>query len=146
MQEKNGAPRSPSDEVLLAALRLAMGVSIEAADTIGTVSAVQLRAVTLLHQRPGVNLGELARGMGVSVSVTSRLVDRLMNAGLVDKRTSATSGREISLWLSDLGEATLARYDDMRLARVRSRLQGLPPEDAARVMSALEVLTSDADG
>ena len=138
--EQGSAVRTSSDQVLLAALRLAMGVSIEAADQIGTVSAVQLRAVTLLHQRPGANLGELARGMGVSVSVTSRLVDRLVAAGLVDKRSSATSGREISLWLSECGEATLDRYDDLRLSRVRSRLEELSPEDASAVLSALEVL------
>lgn len=134
------AARTPSDRVLLTALRTAMGVSIEAADVIGSVSAVQLRAVTLLHQHPGSNLGELSRGMGVSVSVTSRLVDRLVAAGLVDKRASATSGREISLWLTEQGTATLERYDDLRLSRIRSLLQELPPERADAVLAALEAL------
>ncbi|RBY91947.1 hypothetical protein DQ237_19240 [Blastococcus sp. TF02-8] len=140
MTELGSTPRTPADEVLLALLRLAMGVSIEAADEIGTVSAVQLRAVTLLHQRPGVNLGDLARGMGVSVSVTSRLVDRLVAAGLVDKRTSTTSGREISLWLSQLGEDALDCYDDLRLTRIRARIGNLPPEHADAVLSALGAL------
>jgi DNA-binding MarR family transcriptional regulator len=143
VDEVRTGARTHPDEVLLALLRLAMGVSVEAADRIGTVSAVQLRAVTLLHQQPGANLGELARGMGVSVSVTSRLVDRLVAAGLVDKTSSATSGREISLWLSEAGEATLDRYDDLRLSRIRARLEELSAEDAAAVVSALEVLVPD---
>ena len=145
MSQHGGEPRTPSDEVLLAALRLAMGVSLQAADRIGTVSAVQLRAMTLLHQRPGGNLGELARGMGVSVSVTSRLVDRLVAAGLVDKRPSTTSGREISLWLSEAGEGALNRYDDLRLSRIRRRLRQLSTPEAAAVLSALEVLTRTPD-
>ncbi|RBY93574.1 hypothetical protein DQ237_17485 [Blastococcus sp. TF02-8] len=146
MTEQGAQSRAPSDQVLLGALRLAMGVSMEAADEIGTVSAVQLRAVTLLHQQPGVNLGELARGMGVSVSVTSRLVDRLVAAGLVDKRTSTTSGRELSLWLSDLGEATLDRYDDLRLSRIRSVIANLPAERADAVASALEAFVPGPSG
>jgi DNA-binding MarR family transcriptional regulator len=135
--------RTPSDEVLLAALRMAMGISVQAADQIGSVSTVQLRAVTVLHQRPGVNLGELAHHLGVSLSVTSRLVDRLGSAGLVEKRPSPTSGREISLWLSPEGEKTLDRYDDLRLARLRDRLQALPAAQATAVLSALQVLVSD---
>jgi len=123
---------------LLSALRMAMGISVQAADQIGTVSTVQLRAVTVLHQWPGVNLGELAQHMGVSVSVTSRLVDRLGNAGLVEKRPSPTSGREVSLWLSPEGKKILDRYDDLRLARLREHLHALPTDQAAAVVSALE--------
>ena len=138
--------RTPSDEVLLAALRMAMGISVQAADRIGTVSAVQLRAVTVLHQRPGLNLGELAQRMGVSVSVTSRLVDRLGSAGLVEKRPSPTSGREISLWLSPEGEKTLHRYDDLRLDQLRERLKALPAARAAAVVSALQALVGGDAG
>jgi DNA-binding MarR family transcriptional regulator len=142
--EGSPAVRTPSDEVLLSALRMAMGISVQAADRIGTVSAVQLRAVTVLHQQPGLNLGDLAERMGVSVSVTSRLVARLGTAGLVEKRPSPTSGREISLWLSPEGEKTLDRYDDLRLAELRARLGALPAAQAAGVVSALEALVGGA--
>ena len=45
--------RSATDQVVLAAMRLVMGISVQAADEVGVVSAVQLRAVTVLSQRPG---------------------------------------------------------------------------------------------
>jgi DNA-binding MarR family transcriptional regulator len=137
--------RTPSDEVVLAALRLAMGISVQAADEIGTVSAVQLRAVTVLHQQPGANLSGLAQGMGVSVSVTSRLVDRLVAAGLVEKQPSTSSGREISLYLSPYGKETLDHYDELRLDRVRARLRELPADEVAAVVSGLHVLIGGAD-
>jgi DNA-binding MarR family transcriptional regulator len=132
--------RSAVDEVVLAAMRLVMGISVQAADEIGVLSAVQLRAVTVLFQHPGGNLGELAQALGVSVSVTSRLVDRLVTAGLAVKRPSPTSGREISLWLSPEGEAVLERYDELRLDRIRDRLRELPAEDATAVVTGLQVL------
>jgi DNA-binding MarR family transcriptional regulator len=94
----------------------------------------------VLSQRPGGNLGELAQALGVSVSVTSRLVDRLVSAGLAEKRPSATSGREISLWLSREGQAVLERYDELRLDRIRARLRELPAEDAAAVVTGLQAL------
>jgi len=134
--------RTVEDEVVLAALRLAMGVSVQAADEIGAVSTVQLRAVTVLHQRPGVNLGELAQGMRVSVSTASRLVDRLVAAGLAERRPSPQSRREISLWLSPEGEKTLERYDDLRLDEARACLSRLPADRAASVLAALETLVT----
>ncbi len=135
-----------ADGVVLSALRLAMGISIQAADEIGTLSTVQLRAVTVLSERPGANLGELAQGMAVSLSVTSRLVDRLVAAGLAERRPSPTSGREISLWLTPAGEQTLRRYDELRLAKVHERLRELPPERAREVESALQALIAAVAG
>lgn len=135
-----------ADGVVLSALRLAMGISIQAADEVGTLSTVQLRAVTVLSERPGANLGELAQGMAVSLSVTSRLVDRLVAAGLAERRPSPTSGREISLWLTPSGEQTLRGYDELRLAKVHERLRELPPERAREVVSALQALIAAITG
>src|SRR3954462_7119058 len=74
--------RDPVDEVLLTALRWAMAISVRAADELGDLSPVQLRALTVLQESPGTNLNDLAAAMGVTVSTSSRLVDRLGAAGL----------------------------------------------------------------
>src|SRR3954453_15533586 len=73
--------RDPVDEVLLTALRWAMAISVRAADELGDLSPVQLRALTVLQESPGTNLNDLASAMGVTVSTSSRLVDRLGAAG-----------------------------------------------------------------
>ncbi|MGX5653792.1 MarR family winged helix-turn-helix transcriptional regulator [Geodermatophilus nigrescens] len=145
--EMGSAERAATDDnAVLVALRLAMGISIQAAVEIGDLSTVQLRAVTVLSERPGANLGELAQGMAVSPSVTSRLVDRLVAAGFAERRPSASSGREISLWLTPAGERILRRYDDLRLRKVDERLRELPPERAAEVVSALQSLIAAVGG
>jgi DNA-binding MarR family transcriptional regulator len=133
-------PRTEVDEELLEAVRATMRISLQAADEIGGVSVVQLRALTVLHRTPSANLAQLAEGMGVTVSTTSRLVDRLVAAGLVDRRTAAHTRREISLRLTARGRSTLARYDDLRLASLQRCLQALPDGDRETVTRGLRLL------
>jgi DNA-binding MarR family transcriptional regulator len=118
--------RDDVDEALLEAARTIMRISLQAADRLGGVSVVQLRALTVLHRTEDANLAQLAEGMGVTVSTTSRLVDRLVAAGLVDRRTAEHTRREIALRLTGLGRATLDRYDELRVDALRGRLDTLP--------------------
>jgi len=134
------ASRTPADEVLLAAVRAAMGMSVRAADALGDVSTVQLRALTVLQENPGTNLLQLSEAMGVTVSTTSRLVDRLVAARLVDRRQSPQTRREISLFLTRTGRARVKRYDDLRLSSLRACLERLPDEQQEAVVAALRLL------
>jgi DNA-binding MarR family transcriptional regulator len=135
--------RSADDDVLLAAVRAAMAVSVRAADEIGAISPVQLRALTVIQQSPGTNLGRLAGSMQVAMSTASRLVDRLISAGLIDRRPSPQTRREITLSLTDLGRATLEQYDDRRLAALRACVDRLPQGSRGTVIDALRTLVVD---
>ncbi|WP_336033274.1 MarR family transcriptional regulator [Geodermatophilus sp. FMUSA9-8] len=131
-----------ADDVLLGLARALVGVSTRAAGELGTVSVVQLRALTVLRQRPDLALAALARGVGGGVSTTSRLVDRLVAAGWVDRRPSPASRRTVSLRLTAAGEDLVARYDALRLAELRAALDGVPPERRAAVLEALAEFTA----
>jgi DNA-binding MarR family transcriptional regulator len=115
--------RTTDDEALLALARTVVGISTRAADQLGGVSVVQLRALTVLCELGTANLGQLAEEMGVALSTASRLVDRLVRADLVERRPSPRTRREIELVVSKTGLATLDRYDDLRLAGMRARLE-----------------------
>jgi DNA-binding MarR family transcriptional regulator len=128
-------PRGETDERLLEAARGILRISLAAADRVGSVSVVQLRALTVLHRLGQANLGALAEEMGVTVSTTSRLVDRLVTAGLVDRRVAAHTRREISLRLTRQGQAMLRRYDDLRLLSLYECLEAMP-EDQRETASA----------
>ena len=131
---------APGEEVLLAALRLAMGISVRAADDVGGISPVQLRALTVLRETTGANLVQLAQGMGVTVSTASRLVDRLVAAGLAERRPAPHTRREIRLSLTRVGKGTLARYDRLRLDRLHSCLDHLPGGQHEPLLAALRTL------
>jgi len=130
------------DDVLVHAARTFVGMSVRAADQLGSVSLVQLRALSVVDETAGVNLMQLSEGMGVTVSTTSRLVDRLVAAGLVDRRPSEVTRREITLTLTPQGESLLARYDDLRLQALHRRLEGLPSRRRAAVVTALRDLVA----
>jgi DNA-binding MarR family transcriptional regulator len=129
--------RSAQDQTLLLLARAVMGISTRAADRLGELSVVQLRALTVLHELGTANLGQLAEGLDVTVSTTSRLVDRLVSAGLVERRPSPRTRREIELRVSPSGNETLERYDALRLEGLRTGLDRLPATRRDDVLAAL---------
>jgi DNA-binding MarR family transcriptional regulator len=136
--------RRPSDEALLAVARLVMDVSVRAAAELGGLSPVQLRALTALRAASGANLAALAEAMGITVSTASRLVDRLVAAGWVDRQPAPHTRREVALTLTDAGEDLLHRYDDQRLDELRRRLDRVPSDRRDAVADALGDLAGAA--
>ena len=126
------------DAALLAVARAVIGVATRAADELGEVSLVQLRALTVLSELKTGSLVQLAEGMGVTASTTSRLVDRLVAAGHAERRPSPESRRQIELRLTPEGEAVLRRYDELRLAGLREIVDRLPPDHRDGVLDAFE--------
>jgi DNA-binding MarR family transcriptional regulator len=125
------------DAALLAVARATVGISTHAADELGSVSVVQLRALTVLRELGPASLVQLAEGVGVTASTTSRLVDRLVAGGFAERRPSPESRRQIELRLTPNGEATLDRYDELRLAGLQELLRGVPEDRRAAVAEAL---------
>jgi DNA-binding MarR family transcriptional regulator len=136
--------RKLSDDALLAVARLVMDVSVRAAAELGGLSPVQLRALTVLGSASGANLATLAEALGITVSTASRLVDRLIAAGWVRREPAPHTRREVSLTLTGHGTDLLRRYDDRRLADLRSHLAQLPAERRDAVAAALGELATTA--
>jgi DNA-binding MarR family transcriptional regulator len=133
-----------TDDALLALARLAMDASIRAAGELGGISPVQLRALTALRHRGRLNLAQLAEEMGITVSTTSRLVDRLVGAEWVRRAPSTRDRRKISLTLTASGTTLLHRFDDRRVALLRSCLDRVPTERRDDVVAALTELAGPA--
>lgn len=133
--------RTPDDEALLSVARLMMDVSVRAAEDLGGLSPVQLRALTALRGRRRTNLAQLAEKMGITVSTASRLVDRLVTADWVHRGPAPHTRREISVTLTDAGRAVLRAYDDRRVTKLRECLDTLPPERRATVLGGFLELT-----
>jgi DNA-binding MarR family transcriptional regulator len=136
--------RKRSDEALLAVVRLVMDVSVRAAAELGGLSPVQLRALTVLSSASGANLVTLAEALGITVSTASRLVDRLVAAGWVQREPAPHTRREVSLTLTDEGANLLHRYDDRRLVELQGHLAQLPAERRDAVAAALWELATTA--
>lgn len=126
------------DQALLDLVRGVMAVSMKAAtEDAPPLSVVQLRALTVLSEQGAATLGDLARALGAAHSSCSRLVDRLVAAGLVDRQASTRNRREIALSLTEAGQSTLGRYDDRRVRELQRILGRLKPTAQGEVRTAL---------
>jgi DNA-binding MarR family transcriptional regulator len=92
---------------------------------VGQLSSSQLRALIVVHANDGINLRGLARHLDMLLSSASRLVDRLVAAGLLDREPGRVDRREISLHLSPAGHGLLAAIRTERQRRLIGVLSGM---------------------
>ncbi|BCJ64017.1 MarR family winged helix-turn-helix transcriptional regulator [Polymorphospora rubra] len=89
------------------------------------LSGSQLRALIVVEQYDGINLRGLAESMGMILSSASRLCDRLVAAGVLERVPGRADRREISLHLTPGGEALLAELRDDRRERLAAVLDAM---------------------
>ncbi|WP_299531534.1 MarR family winged helix-turn-helix transcriptional regulator [uncultured Streptomyces sp.] len=101
----------------------------------GPSSPSQLRALLAIERREGGNMRALGEALGSTPPATSRLCDRLEAAGLVERRLSAASRREIELYLSRPGRALLEEIRASQIRQVALVLAAMGP-DAVEALHA----------
>jgi MarR family transcriptional regulator, organic hydroperoxide resistance regulator len=103
----------------------------------------QLRILFQVQRCPGVTAGELSRSMGITVSTTSGLVAKLVDAGLVVRGQGCDDRRQIPLELTEAGRAQagdLAEFAQPFLDRLAAALG----DDLEPVVTALDRLVEAA--
>lgn len=121
---------------------LAMVLDPARCEPLASVSPVQLRALMLLHARPGLNVNGLAAAMGVVASSATRLCDRLEAHGLVIRNTGARDRRELQLRLSAAAAQLLDELSRFRQRELSAVLAAMSPSgrrDLARSLEAFNV-------
>lgn len=103
----------------------------------------QLRVLFQVRRSPGITTGELARGMGITVSTTSGLVAKLAEAGLVARRHSAEDRRQIFLELTEAGHSLAGELAEVTRPFLDRLAQELGP-GLEGVVAGLEALSSAA--
>ncbi|MFJ3697454.1 MarR family winged helix-turn-helix transcriptional regulator [Streptomyces sp. NPDC090052] len=103
----------------------------------GPVSASQMRALLAIGRLEGGNLRALGEALGSSAPATSRLCDRLEAAGLVERRLSTASRRELELYLSRHGRALLDEVKEREADELRPVLEAMPPEALRQLTAGL---------
>ncbi len=103
----------------------------------------QLRIIFQLQRTPGMTTGQLSRTMGITVSTTSGLVAKLVDAGLVLRGQGAEDRRQIPLGLTDAGRAQAGELAGFAQPFV-DRLAVALGDDLERVTAALVRLAEAA--
>ncbi len=113
------------------------------------VTILQLRVLVLAATRPGLSATDLAEALGVHVSSASRTVDRLVAAGLVDRRESTEDRRRLDLTPTPEGSRLLDEVMADRRSALSELLGRMSPEDRdhlARGMAALADAAGEPGG
>jgi DNA-binding MarR family transcriptional regulator len=104
------------------------------------LSVPQFRALRFVGRRPGISLSDLAAHLGTTRPAASRLVDRLLEVGLLDRAVDPSDRRQVALALTERGQLALQGAHAAAQARMAERLGGLTPDELGRCAQALATL------
>ncbi len=109
----------------------------ERARTIGATRP-QWQVLSLLRSHEGINQGGLAEMLEVEPITLGRMIDRLQEADLVERRADPADRRAWRLYLTNKARELLDRLRPLAEEMIESALEGIPIEDRDRMMGSLE--------
>lgn len=101
------------------------------------VTRPQWQVLSLLSFNEGINQGGLAELLEVEPITLGRMVDRLQDAQLVERRPDPTDRRAWRLFLTDKGQMLLDQLLPCALATYDIALEGIEEQERAVMMTAL---------
>jgi DNA-binding MarR family transcriptional regulator len=134
-----------ADSTLLAS-RALVGVAARSLSAVeGDVTLGQYRALVLLSSRGNQNVGALADALGVHPSTATRLCDRLLAKGLINRATAPRNRREVVVTLTDEGRAIVRSVATRRRREIRRVVAKLDRATQRKVVAAFDAFASAAD-
>jgi MarR family transcriptional regulator, negative regulator of the multidrug operon emrRAB len=95
-------------------------------------------ALAMVHAYPGISLDTLCKFLRLTPSGAGRLVDRLVAAGLMERRAGSSDQRFIALFLTQRGHSVAERVLAARRAAIRQPLAALTPQEQAALEKLLD--------
>ncbi|GIF18933.1 DNA-binding MarR family transcriptional regulator [Actinoplanes tereljensis] len=110
------------------------------------LSWAQLNALLTVERSEGVNLGGLAAEMNMLLSSASRLCDRLVASGMVERVPGRADRREIALYLTPSSRSLLTELRRTRRLTLSATLEKMSGAGRAALLRGLsEFATAAAD-
>jgi DNA-binding MarR family transcriptional regulator len=144
---RNGSGRVSAahvDSVMRASRALVGIAAASVAEVDDTVTVPQLRVLMMVATRGPLNLAAVAAGLDVSASNASRICDRLLKAGLLDRRELPTDRRNVTLTLTDAGKALVDKVTRHRRSAITRILRGMGARERERLADALDSFAAAA--
>lgn len=98
----------------------------------------QWQVLSLLSRHQGINQGGLADLLEVEPITLCRMIDRLQEAGLVERRRDPADRRAWRLFLSDKAYALLDELRPVADEMLEATLEGLTEEERGILVGALD--------
>jgi DNA-binding MarR family transcriptional regulator len=133
----SGGVEEVTDAVLMASRALVAIASRSLADA-GTVTVAQYRALVVLQSRGPQSAQQLAAELGVAASTVTRMCDRLVAKGLIERDAVAENRREVRLMATPAGAEIVGAVSRRRRRELRRIVSAMPERDRASLVRALE--------
>ncbi|MBA3941664.1 MAG: MarR family transcriptional regulator [Sphingopyxis sp.] len=104
----------------------------------GGITALQWRLISYLKRHEGIRQGPLAELIEVEPITLSRMVDRLAEAGLVERRADPADRRAWQLYLTPRAGEQLAGMRPVAEALSAEALEGLSPAEIEQLTALVE--------
>jgi DNA-binding MarR family transcriptional regulator len=114
----------------------------ERARSIG-VTRPQWQVLSLLARHEGINQGGLAELLEVEPITLGRMIDRLQEAALVERRPDPADRRAWRLFLTDRGNQLLAQLRPLAAEMLNAALDGVDAARQDEMMVALDRMRSN---
>lgn len=131
-------PDRQADAVMRAARVLVGVVARSVAEVEDLVSMPQLRVLVLVASRGRLNLGQVAEGLGVHPSNATRMVERLVVAGLLARTDDPHDRRYLALELTSTGHDVVERVMAYRRASILEVMAKMKATQRRALARALE--------
>ena len=107
------------------------------------VTRAQWRTLTTLVRHEGINQGGLADLLEVEPITLCRMIDRLEEAGLVERRRDPADRRAWLIFLTAKAHPLLAQLRSLADGMIEGALQGLDDERRAALMETLGAIRTN---
>jgi DNA-binding MarR family transcriptional regulator len=129
-------------DAVLTASRLLVGVSARSIAAVAdSITLPQFRLLVVLSTRGAVNMSVVAEQLDVNPSTATRMVDRLIAAGMVSRDTNPASRREVVVQLTAAGGDLVGRVTRLRRKEIAAIVARMPGKHRQELVDALEAFT-----
>jgi len=135
-------PRDPEVEAVLDACRVLVAITARSmAATSDVTDLLHLRALVILSSGPPLSLGALAQAVGIHLTRASRLCDRLVARGFIDRADDPQNRRQLLLRLTPAGREVVDEVMHERAEQIRPILARMDTLDRRSLVTALREFT-----
>ena len=104
------------------------------------LSVPQFRALAFARSQPGASLNNLAEHLGLTPASTSKMVDGLVERGLLERKTSIEDRRRITLTLTPSGYTVWKESFQLTQAYLAKRLSRLSETEREKLRNSMRML------
>lgn len=125
-------------DVVLSASRALVAIAARSLSGVDDeVTLPEYRAVVFLCIRGAVTMGELATELGTSPSTATRLCDRLVAKGLIERQVQAENRRKVEVAVDPSGRRLVDEVTDRRRVEIERIVANISPRERSAVVRAM---------